>query len=64
MALLGREAILEEAEFEVSEQVQYWSESRSRWMDAVVEGVRVKAREPRNGSVHELTLRIARWFTT
>ena len=48
------EAILEQAEFEVSEQVQYWSESRDRWMDAVVEGVRVKDRKV----VYDLTLGI------
>jgi len=35
-------AILATAEFEISEQVQYWSESRNRWMDAVVDNIRLK----------------------
>ncbi|CAK9117159.1 unnamed protein product [Durusdinium trenchii] len=35
-------AILATAEFEIKDQVQYWSDSRNRWMDAVVDNIRLK----------------------
>ncbi|CAE7564358.1 unnamed protein product [Symbiodinium natans] len=30
------------AKFALGEQVQYWSDSKNRWMDAIVEGIRLK----------------------
>ncbi|CAE7940428.1 LOC34620909 [Symbiodinium necroappetens] len=33
---------LETAKFALGEQVQYWSDSKNRWMDAIVEGIRLK----------------------
>ncbi|CAL1172806.1 unnamed protein product [Cladocopium goreaui] len=35
-------AILAAAEFQISDQVQYWSDSRHRWMCAVVDNIRLK----------------------
>ncbi|CAE7710267.1 LOC34620909, partial [Symbiodinium pilosum] len=35
-------ALQETARFALGEQVQYWSDSKNRWMDAVVEGIRLK----------------------